>query len=232
MGAADAPRNLRASGKRGMGLLTQFRQNQINANDAAIDRHDQLFRQYLEHVDAETWREDSGRRITILARSPASPVVKAFVGRQEDLKLRNIGARIIVARLEPESELRRMARALSELVDDEDVGALVRWASNDCILDAHEQLILGSQMCWSGDAMRREPGKRDSLDLFERDAPGTVRLGVLAFDAIWSVAVKVPTSRLGLRRPAKPVGGLAPQPGTALPKPAFLAGGSPAATRH
>ncbi|MGI9381955.1 MAG: hypothetical protein ACR2PO_02280 [Methyloligellaceae bacterium] len=216
-----------------MGLLSQFRQKQIDSTDAALRRHDRIFRQFLEQVDAATWLHRTDRCITILARSPASPVVHAFVRRTEDLKLRNIGARIILARLEPESHLHDMTTALSTLIDDDDVGEFVRWASNSCILDAHEQLILGSTMCWSGDTMRREPGKRDSLDLFERDAPGTVRLGVLAFDAIWSAAVQVPASRLSPGTTAKPVAALARQSGGALPKPQFLLGsGGPAVTRH
>lgn len=216
-----------------MGLLSQFRQNQIDSTNAAVGRHDRIFTQFLERIDTASWRLRTDRSMTILARSPASPVVQAFVRRREDLKLRNIVARIIVARLEPESDFLAMASALSTLVDDDDINALVRWASNSCILDAHEQLILGSDMCWSGDTMRREPGKRDSLDLFESDAPKTVRLGVLAFDAIWSTAVQVPASRLRPGTAVKPVAALVRETRGALQKPSFLLGGAgPAITRH
>lgn len=215
-----------------MGLLTHAQNTQAVSPKLTPSRHEGLLLEFLEQVDTLPGRDRSGHRITIIARSPASPVVAAFTTRVRDLKMRNIMAQIIVAHLDPESALRDMSAALSLLADDDDIGDLVRWARNPCILDAHEQLTLGHDMCWSGDAMRREPGKRDSLDLFERDAPHTVRLGALAFDAIWSASVPVPASRLGAGSPAR-TAAMAQRTRTPLPNPSFLrVGKSSAITRH
>jgi hypothetical protein len=59
----------------------------------------------------------------------------------------------------------------------------------DGYLDAHEQLLLGSRMCWSGDVMRRSEERINSLSIFEKDAKKQVSLGRMAFETIWASAV-------------------------------------------
>ena len=58
--------------------------------------------------------------------------------------------------------------------------------------------------------MRREPGKCNSLDLYERDAPQAVRLGMLAFDAIWAISEQIPVWRLDPTASVKPSAAYAP----------------------
>jgi hypothetical protein len=80
--------------------------------------------------------------------------------------------------------------------------------------------------------MRRDPGKRDGLDLFETDAPDTVRLGALAFDAIWSISTPVPGWRMN-ERPLKPSGAYVRALGENLPRLALFRGQErPTLLRH
>jgi hypothetical protein len=103
---------------------------------------------------------------------------------------------VLVATLEPEVELRRLYACLSELSPRDPARELIRWARNPRLLDAHEQATYGSSLCWWGDAMRREADKRNALSLFEDGSPASVRLGQLAFQALWSQSAVVAERRL------------------------------------
>ena len=105
-------------------------------------------------------------------------------------------AKVILARLEPEDELRQLYTSLSELDPQQPSHELIRWTRNPRLLDAHEQVIYGEALCWSGDAMRRDADKRNALALFEEEAPDAVRHGRLAFAALWAQASLVPERRL------------------------------------
>ena len=82
---------------------------------------------------------------------------------------------------------------LSELAPHEPAHELIRWARNPRLLEAHEQVTYGEAMCWSGDAMRRDADKRNALDLVRRGSSGAVRLGRLAFEALWAASSLVPS---------------------------------------
>ncbi len=215
-----------------MQLFTHLRQRQFETANLAISRQDGFFERYLDWLDTRDEAEAGDRRVTILARSPQSPAVCALIGRVEELKARRVVARALVARIEPQDALREMVDAMLILSPDLEGTDLVRWANNSCLLDAHEQLTLGTGMCWSGDMMRRDPSKRDGLDLFEADAPQTVRLGALAFNAIWSISAPIPGSSLRARRP-RLAAAYARELSEALPKAAFLREAQrPPLTRH
>ena len=108
-------------------------------------------------------------------------------------------------RLEPEEDLRQLFATLSELSPREPAKALIRWARDPRLLDAHEQATYGGSVCWSGDAMRREADKRNGLSLFESAAPEAVRLAQLAFAALWGASTVVTERRLaGQRRCGRP----------------------------
>jgi hypothetical protein len=103
---------------------------------------------------------------------------------------------VILANIEPEDELRQLFAAISELAPNAGAGELIRWARNPRLLDAHEQVTYGEAMCWSGDAMRRDADRRNALTLFDEQAPDTVRLGRIAFAALWGASSFVPERRL------------------------------------
>jgi hypothetical protein len=204
-----------------MRLFSHLRQKQVETANHAIARQDEFLARYLAWLEAQPEQAPDARRLTILARSPISSVVRAIVGRAGDLRARGVMVKALLARVDPDDSLRELAATLTTLTPHRPLDELMRWADNRCLLEAHEQLTLGPAMCWSGDMMRRDPAKRDGLDLFEADAPHTVRLGALAFDAIWNISAAVPAARLS-SRPARPNGSYERAMDEAMPKPAFL----------
>lgn len=192
-----------------MNLMAKLHTKKNSAKASAQERHNNFIARFLESLAAQPDASPETRHISIIARSPSSPVIAALVSHRESLKLLGISVQAIFADMTPETALAEFAATLSELHDGDEAHRNIRWARNACLKDAHEQLILGTTLCWSGDCMRREPGKCDSLDLFEEDAAGAVRLGNLAFDAIWSISQTVSASRLHAKVFHKPSGAYA-----------------------
>ena len=205
-----------------MSILSQFRQKQIDAAGSAMGRHDVILTHYLDCLESEPPSASPDRRITVLARSPASPVLRALFDRMDALEIRGILVEAIIAQLDPNEDLQTLIDLSSRLSRGSDLPDLIRWAKNPSLLEAHEQITLGSEMCWSGDTMRREPGKRDSLDLFEPNSPHTVRIALVAFDAIWHASATIPSSQIRAGKRAKPTATYEQQPDATIPKPFFL----------
>jgi len=138
----------------------------------------------------------AGASLTMLLRSPEADPAKTLIGMTGALERKGIHARVILARIEPDDDLKKLFDALSSLAPLEPAHELIRWARNPRLLEAHEQVTYGETMCWSGDAMRRDADKRNALTLFDEEAPEAVRLGRLAFDALWAASSLVPKGRL------------------------------------
>ena len=153
-------------------------------------------------VDAAT----PGATLTMVLRSADSDAAKTLVGLKGALQRVGATARVILARLEPEHDLKQLFAALTGLAPQSPAHELIRWARNPRLLDAHEQVTYGETMCWSGDALRRDAEKRNALALFEEAAPETVRLGRMAFAALWQASVPVPAHRLIGPANARPSG--------------------------
>jgi hypothetical protein len=142
----------------------------------------------------------------MILRSGGSDPAKALVGMTGALQRAGVRAKVVLAYIEPEDELKQLFASLSELAPQEDASGLIRWARNPRLLEAHEQVIYGETMCWSGDAMRRDPDRRNALTLFDEQAPDAVRLGRLAFEALWAASSLVPARRLLGPATARPSG--------------------------
>lgn len=179
-----------------MSMLVSALSNHLKK--AELERHTSFMKQCLQGEDA--------REITMVLRSPASGPAHAFLDATRELCGAGIGARIVLGRLEPEAELKRLFLALSTLSPKAAAKDLIRWARNPRLLDAHEQATYGESMCWSGDAMRREPDKRDALSLFFEDAPEATRLARCAFAALWNASCAIAEQRLVGRETKKPSG--------------------------
>jgi hypothetical protein len=148
----------------------------------------------------------AGASLTLVLRSADSDPAKALVGLKGALLRVGATAKVILAKLDPDHDLKQLFSALSELAPQTPAHELIRWARNPRLLDAHEQATYGETMCWSGDAMRRDAEKRNALTLFDEAAPETVRLGRMAFAALWQAAVPVPPHRLLGSASARPSG--------------------------
>ncbi len=175
-----------------MRFNSQDPQRHVPAYALSQSRHESYFKQYFQWLDEDQPTDLTARQVTIIARSPLSPVIQALQSVTDDLSARQISVQVVFSDVDPEKELRAAWRVITGLSSGTGHGDLVRWANSAGILEAHEQMILGQHMCWLGDAMRREPGRRDGFDLFDTDAPGTCRLGIQSFSAMWKFATPVP----------------------------------------
>jgi hypothetical protein len=151
-------------------------------------------------------RVDAGASLTMILRSPEADPAKALIGMTGALERKSVRARVILARIEPDDDLRKLFDALAVLAPHEPAHELIRWARNPRLLEAHEQVTYGETMCWSGDAMRRDADKRNALTLFDEEAQEAVRLGRLAFEALWTASALVPKGRLTGPDTARPSG--------------------------
>src|SRR4029453_3683803 len=124
-----------------------------------LRRHLQIMARSLEHAEA-------GFNLTIILPSPSSDPPKALTGLNGALKRAGLGAKVILAQLDPGDELRQLFAALTELAPQAYAADLIRWARNPRLLEAHEQVTYGGTMCWSGDGMRRGAARRPEFTLF------------------------------------------------------------------
>jgi hypothetical protein len=141
----------------------------------------------------------------MVLRSAESDPAKALIGMKGALQRVGVTAQVILAKLEPEADLKQLFAALSELAPQAAADELVRWARNPRFLEAHEQVTYGEAMCWSGDAMRRGADKLNALALLD-EGSAAVRLGRLAFAALWQGSSVVPVRRLTGPASARPSG--------------------------
>ena len=170
---------------------------------AELDRHLEILAQFVARVECGV---GEARKLTMVLRSATSGPAQALILKARDLKRVGIAAKVLVTTLDPDLELRRLYACLSELSPRDPARELIRWARNPRLLDAHEQVTYGTSLCWWGDSMRRDADKRNALSLIEDAAPGTLRLGHLAFEALWSASAIVAERRLIGPATAKPSG--------------------------
>jgi hypothetical protein len=176
--------------------VRDFRQVELDRHVAAISRS-------IEHAQAES---RPSLAFTLILRAASSTPAQAVIRMKDELSRAGVSAKVILAKLEPEEDLRQLFTSLSHLAPRKPACELIRWARNPRLLDAHEQVTYGDAMCWSGDAMRRDADKRNALTLFDEQAPDTVRLGRLAFEALWAASSLVPERHLLGRPTPKPSG--------------------------
>jgi len=173
-----------------------------DVSQAELDRHLEAMSIFIERLAGE------GRApvcCTMILRSPASTPARALATMKDALAAAGVRARAIFARLEPQDDLKQIFATLSALAPEAPASALIRWARDARLLEAHEQATYGTHMCWSGDAMRRDADKRNPLVLFDMDASDAARLSELAFKALWAASEPVPERLLvagGLSKPS------------------------------
>lgn len=174
-----------------------------DSQQSELRRHLQMMSRFVERAKA-------GFTLTMILRSGGSDPAKALVGMKGALQNAGVSAKVILAKLEPEDDLKQLFASLSALAPQEPAPGLIRWARDPRLFDAHEQVTYGEAMCWSGDPMRRDADKRNALTLFDEEAPDTVRLGRLAFEALWAASSPVPERRLLSPASVRPSGAYKP----------------------
>ena len=184
----------------------------VTSRDDNIDgrcRHLEMMSCFAARVAGDAESAET-RHVTLILRSAASSPVRALIARRQELANAGIGARVILAKLEPEQDLLQLFASLCELSPRTQATDLIRWARNPHLLDAHEQVTYGDTMCWSGDALRRDANRRNAMALFEEEAPQTARFARLAFNALWAASALIPERQLLGRAKARPSGAFQP----------------------
>lgn len=138
--------------------LTDFIQNTLNACD-----------------------DETPLRVAVFARSVESPVIQALA--EVASAFSNARLQIVLTALELEDI--DTSPATAELAA---ARADVRLAADPRLLDAHEQMVLGTATTWIGDCLRREPAKRDAYERFCRSNEDVASGAQKAFDRIWAHA--------------------------------------------
>lgn len=174
-----------------MGFLSAFSNRPSSDRQQSIDRLTALIAGHLERLE-EKGGSLEDRSLTLIARSPSAAVSRALALQAKEIEKQQISMRLIFARLAPFELLADLASALNLSSPRQSRNSPVRLIRTPALLHAHEQLVLGLSTCWTGDMMRRCEENRNGLDLWEDNAPGSVRLAEVAFNAIWSIAKPVP----------------------------------------
>jgi hypothetical protein len=148
-----------------------------------IDSKMQTLAAFIEsHLPAHR-RDDASPEITVLARSPHSPIAQSIVRLGALMSERGIRVRALFGIVDARGEAGDWTATDGCIDFQRDV----RWARNPRYLDAHEQIVLTDKTCWIGDCMRRDPAKRDALDLPKPNAPEHALFARVSFERLWSL---------------------------------------------
>jgi hypothetical protein len=172
---------------------------------AGIDRHALMLSTFI-NSGKNALLAPEFRTLTLVLRSAVSDPALALLSTKDELLAARIRAKVIVAKLEPEDGLRQLYAALAELSPGKPANELIRWAKNPRLAEAHEQVTCGHSLCWSGDAMRRDAGKRNALALFDEHSPDAMQRANRAFLALWSASIPIPSKRLSGGAMGRPLG--------------------------
>jgi hypothetical protein len=183
-----------------MGFLSAFHKRSLSERQQPVDRFATILATYLHRLETKGGSAKE-RTLTLIARSPASPVARALTLHAKGLEREQVSVQIIFAKLSPADLLIELATALNILPSEgASSAATIRFIKSPGLLNAHEQLVLGANTCWTGDMLRRSEEQRNGLDLLEEDAAGSVRLAEFAFNAIWDIARPAPSRAFVIRR--------------------------------
>lgn len=175
-----------------MGFLSAFAKRPLSDRQHSVERFSNIMSSYLNRLESSggDLRE---RSMTLIARSPSASVARALIPYAKELEREQVSVNLIFAKLSPIELLTDLALALNLIGPRDDRSTSIRLIKTPALLNAHEQLVLGSNTTWTGDMLRRCEENRNGFDLLEENAPGSVRLAQFAFNAIWTIAKPVPT---------------------------------------
>ena len=120
------------------------------------------------------------RAVLVIARSAQSPVVKSLGAVASDIARAGCIVRMILARADRAGLPDALFVAQAAGLDCE-----VRRVRNPGLMEAHEQLVIGSRTCWMGDSMRRDPAISDAYESFVEDCPAIAATAASTFERLW-----------------------------------------------
>jgi len=154
--------------------------------------------------------------LLIVARSLASPLVRAVAGLTHEIAASGRSARMILAHIDGEPQPEDWGRAVSFSHE-------IRWAKHPRLIEAHEQLVLGPQTCWIGDSMRRDPAKCDAYESYVEGCGEAAGCATVSFERLWLACQPL------VNRTARHIVGIA---AGSPPATVEAAPGATAGTRH
>ncbi|HEX5958856.1 MAG TPA: hypothetical protein VFY92_09405 [Hyphomicrobiaceae bacterium] len=135
-------------------------------------------------LDAAIARPLAGPAILVMARSARSPVVRSLCTLTADIAAAKWSVRIILAKAEHDAADGGRGQGLAALRHA--VPCEVRRGRNPRLIEAHEQLVIGARICWTGDTMRRDPATCDAYESFVEDCPEIAAAAAATFERLWT----------------------------------------------
>ncbi len=145
-----------------------------------------LLLQYLEMTGEFAQESPTAAKCLLIARSAESPVARTVLTLGASGRLKNFAVRAIFAFLGTAETVQ-----IAEACRASDWSLQVHWARDIRLLEAHEQLVLGSTTSWIGDSMRRDPLNHDACELYAPDHPETAQRAGLFFERLWQATEPV-----------------------------------------
>jgi hypothetical protein len=127
------------------------------------------------------------RALLVIARSAQSPVIKSVAALAREAAAAGCKVRMILARADRPGLADTLVAVNAAALDCE-----VRRAGNPRLIEAHEQLVLGRRVCWTGDSMRRDPAICDAYESFVEDCPKVAAAARATFERLWGDGEPVP----------------------------------------
>ena len=121
------------------------------------------------------------REFLLLARSPDSPVAKSIAGLNREIQSAGIALRVIFSQIGSDAA----ADAWTNADGGINFAREIRIFDNPALLDVHEQLILGSDMSWVGDCLRRDPQRNDAYECYADSCQATASRTSKSFERLW-----------------------------------------------
>ncbi len=191
-----------------MELFESARVAKLVRHEEKLENLERFIGCYLDRLSVIAAPAPADRMVTLLARSPNSPAAQALIALSSELRSLDVTLGVIFTKLEPAEPLSSWID-LAQPQSHRRAIVCLRWARNPSLLDAHEQMVLGPLMSWSGDCMRRIPESRDAYELYDTCHEQSARRAALSFKAMWEVCEGLPFSRplampAGLASPGEP----------------------------
>ena len=149
---------------------------------------------YLDRLSVADEPSLTQRTATLIARSPASPMARALLTVLTECESLAVRVEVLFAKAEPADQ---MAQWLEVFARNHatDPFLLLKKAENPALIDAHEQLVLGTTFSWQGDCMRRDPETRDAFETFECFNSEAAKRATRTFQALWPKGEKLIAAR-------------------------------------
>ncbi len=164
--------------------------NELFISNILTDPFESFLLSYFEHIQVLDNPDEIDKEIRLVARSSDSSAAYTLMAHSDEIHALNINIKTVFTKLENPKSMENWINKICKS-DINHINNSLRWAKKNALQDAHEQFILGSTMCWSGDSMRRLPESRNITNIFEYDVPNTVKIAKQSFNALWNASSSI-----------------------------------------